>query len=67
MILEPPKIKSATVSTVSPRICHEVMGVDRHDIVVVPILYFVYLSPLSFVLCEPGYKFINSVFKKEGI
>ena len=26
MILEPPKIKSATVSTVSPSICHEVMG-----------------------------------------
>ena len=24
--LEPPKIKSATVSTVSPSICHEVMG-----------------------------------------
>ena len=28
MILEPPKIKSATVSTVSPHICHEVMGPD---------------------------------------
>ena len=26
--LEPPKIKSATVSTVSPSICHEVMGPD---------------------------------------
>ena len=25
MILEPPKIKSATVSTVSPSICHEVI------------------------------------------
>ena len=28
MILEPPKIKSPTVSTVSPSICHEVMGQD---------------------------------------
>ena len=28
MILEPPKIKSVTVSIVSPCICHEVMGVD---------------------------------------
>ena len=28
VILEPPKIKSATVSTVSPYICHEVMGPD---------------------------------------
>uniref|UniRef100_A0AC11E0V1 Uncharacterized protein n=1 Tax=Ovis aries TaxID=9940 RepID=A0AC11E0V1_SHEEP len=27
-ILEPRKIKSATVSTVSPSICHEVMGPD---------------------------------------
>ena len=26
MILEPPKMKSDTVSTVSPSICHEVMG-----------------------------------------
>ena len=26
VILEPPKIKSATVSTVSPSICHELMG-----------------------------------------
>ena len=29
VILEPRKIKSATVSTVSPSICHEVMGLDR--------------------------------------
>ena len=28
VILEPPKIKSATVSIVSPSICHEVMGPD---------------------------------------
>ena len=28
MILEPPKIKSLTVSTVSPSICHEVMGLS---------------------------------------
>ena len=28
VILEPPKIKSATVSTVSPTICREVMGPD---------------------------------------
>ena len=28
VILEPPKIKSATVSNVSPSICHEVMGLD---------------------------------------
>ena len=28
VVLEPPKIKSDTVSTVSPSICHEVMGPD---------------------------------------
>ena len=28
VILEPQKIKSATLSTVSPSICHEVMGPD---------------------------------------
>ena len=28
VILEPKKIKSVTVSTISPSICHEVMGLD---------------------------------------
>ena len=28
VILEPPEIKSATVSTASPSICHEVVGPD---------------------------------------
>ena len=28
VIFEPPEIKSATVSTLSPSICHEVMGPD---------------------------------------
>ena len=28
VILKPPKIKSVTVSTVSPSICHEMMGPD---------------------------------------
>ena len=28
VILEPPNIKSATVSTLSPCICHEAMGLD---------------------------------------
>ena len=30
--LEPPKIKSVTVSTVYPSLCHEVMGPDGHDL-----------------------------------
>jgi len=32
VILEPPKIKSVNVSTVSPCVCHEVMGTGCHDL-----------------------------------
>ena len=42
VILEPKKIKSVTVSTVSPSICHEVMGPDAM------ILVFLMLSFVSF-------------------
>ena len=38
VILEPPKIKSVTVSIVSPSISHDVMGPDAHS---------------SFLLCGP--------------
>ena len=33
VVLEPRKIKSDTVSTVSPSICHEVMGLDATKLV----------------------------------
>ena len=39
VILEPPKIKSVTVSIVSPTICHEVMGPDA----VIIVFFFVCL------------------------
>ena len=47
VILEPQKIKFATVSTVSPSICHEVMGLDAM------ILVFLMLSfkPAFIVIC----------------
>ena len=32
VILEPKKMKSLTISVVSPSICHEVMGLDAHDL-----------------------------------
>ena len=32
VILEPRKIKYDTISTVSPCICHEVMGSDGHEL-----------------------------------
>ena len=34
VILEPPKIKSVTVSTVSPSVCHEMMGPDAMIVVI---------------------------------
>ena len=34
VILEPPKMKSLTVSIVSPSICHEVMGLDAMILVI---------------------------------
>ena len=40
MILEPRKIKSATVSTVSPSICHEVMGPDARPLEKVLFFFF---------------------------
>ena len=48
VILDPPKIKSDTVSTVSPSICHEVMGLDA-IILVFWVLSFkpTFHSPLS--------------------
>ena len=48
VILEPKKIESVTVSTVSPSICHEVMGLDAM-IFVIWMLYFkpTFQSPLS--------------------
>ena len=51
VILEPPKIKSVTVSIVSPSVCHEVMGPDAM-ILVFWMLSFkpaFSLSPLTFI------------------
>ena len=49
VILEPPKIKSDTVSTVSPSISHEVMGPDTKILLVFWMLSFkpTFHSPLS--------------------
>ena len=47
VILEPPKIKSDTVSTVSPSICHEVMGLDAMIFSEYSVLSQFFHSPLS--------------------
>ena len=54
VILEPPKIKSPTVSIISPCICHEVVGPDA--------MIFVYWM-LSFKL---AFSFSSFTFIKEG-
>ena len=60
VILEPPKIKSATVSTVSPSICHEVMGPDAM------ILVFWMLSfKLTFSLSS--FTFIKRFFSSSSL
>ena len=59
MILEPPKIKSDTVSTVSPSIFHEVMGPDAM-ILVLLIFTIVYLHFFFMYFCSGLYDFFPS-------
>ena len=60
VILEPPKIKSVTFSTVSPSICHEVMGLDAM-ILVLWILSFKSTSSLS------SFTFIKRLFSSSAL
>ena len=66
VILEPPKIKSVTVSIVSPSICHEVMGPDAMILVFI-FFYFIFklyiivlvlpnikMNPPQVYLCSPS-------------
>ena len=47
VILEPKKIKSASVSTFPPSICHEVMGLDNMILVFWMLSFYSPLSPSS--------------------
>ena len=60
VILEPPQIKSTTVSTVSPSICHEVMGPDA-IILVFWVLSFKPTFPLS------SFTFIKRLFSSSSL
>ena len=58
VILESPKIKSGTVSTVSPSICHEVMGLDAMILVFwmlsfKPTFSLCIYAQLCPILCDP--------------
>ena len=59
VILEPPKIKSATASTVSPSISHEVMGLDAMILVFIHIA--LYESVDVYILSKWKSSFTNIV------
>ena len=50
VILEPKLVKSVTVSTVSPSICHEIMGPDAMSLVLVHsiLFYLFFVYPIFF-------------------
>ena len=61
VILEPKKIKSATASTVSPSICHEVMGSD----IIWYLSFSLWLTSLSMIVPRSFHVAANSLMKKE--
>ena len=60
VILEPKKIKSATVSTVSPSVCHEVMGLDAMILVFCMLSFKPAFSLFSFT-------FISKLFSSSSL
>ena len=52
VILEPRKINSATVSTVSPSICHEVMGPDAMCICICVRIHTQSFHGLRYIICR---------------
>ena len=60
VILEPQKIKSDTVSTVSPSICHEVMGPDAMILV-----FWMWSFKLTFSLSS--FTFIRRLFSSSSL
>jgi len=65
VILEPPKIKSDTVSTVSPSFCHEVMGPDAMIFVFWMLSFKATFSLSSFTFIKRLFSF-SLLLHKEG-
>ena len=59
VILEPKKIKSVTVSTVSPSICHEVMGPDA--------MIFVWMLSFKPAFSLSSFTFIKRLFSSSSL
>ena len=66
VILEPPKIKSDTVSTISPSICYEVIGSDA-VILVFWILSFKPTFSLSSFTHQEAFEFLFTFCHKGGV
>ena len=70
VILETKKIKSVTVATVFPSICHEVMGPDAMVLVFwmlsfkpsFSLSYFTFIERLFILLCFPAISVVSSAY-----
>ena len=60
VILEPPKIKSVTVSIVSPSICHEVMGPDA-------MIFFFWMLSFKPIFLLSSFIFIKKLFSSSSL
>ena len=66
VILEPKKIKSVTVSTISPSICHGVMGLDAILLVFGMLSFFLFfLFFLFFFFNFLNFKIFNSYMRSQ--
>ena len=75
VILEPPKIKSDTVSTVSPSICHEVIGLDAMILVfwmlsfkpTFSLSYFTFIKRLFSSSLFSGIRVVSSEYLRNSL
>ena len=67
VILEPPKIKSDIVSTVSPSICHEVMGPEAMILVFLMLSFKANFFTLSFHFYQEALQFFFIFWHKGGV
>ena len=67
VVLEPPKIKSVTVSTVSPSICHEVMGPDTMILVFWMLSFKLFFFTLLFNFHQEALEFFFAFCHKGGV
>ena len=67
VILEPPKIKSLTLSTVSPSIWHEVMGLDAMVLVFWMLSFNLVFSLSSFTFIKKVLQFFFTFCRKDGM